>query len=635
MKLSGLIAGRLRAVLNRRYRRKAGLTGRAVQELVRNLEDQKRTLETFTASMEEEFLQLGTLLGKITALVREVNAHARNIMNAAAGRTEDAAIQFAFQLLKKAEDLVNASREQYTSVFQVFEGLHADLARVAGERGALMRTLLPLGIITTQFRIEASALDEHTRGQFFTLAETIAGIVRDVQVAVGMRFEELDRTGRAAGETVSKLANLAEEQRRETERMLAETRAHLSALNEALLVSGRSAQSVSQAGSNIARGVGQAIVGLQCQDMARQKLQHIGAAIDEMIAHLASALSGGFRRAEETDCRHFLAEAGRVQLGQLRAVFAQLNGAAGEVSAGLEALSSDGKALAEHAVQCGGAALDGRIIQHAIESIHAVLGVIESAVTSLKSVVELILHLKSTFSDCTSQILGLALRLRNVALNAQIYAAYVEAGAALEVVAKNTRLIADESMQQLDGISSQVTQVVNSVTDLEQRLVDYSDLASMEQTLLAAEAAKAEQKLGELEQGLRAAVKSIAPLEQSLTAAIQDAVESIRFPALVATVGARSTSLFQGITEEYSQLDAPSHVKVMELKRNYTMAHERAVHELAVGAAQSPGVDSTEAALQRDGRGVDAEWDGPPEPSSAAGESEGMEEKIADNVELF
>ena len=40
-----------------------------------------------------------------------------------------------------------------------------------------------------------------------------------------------------------------------------------------------------------------------------------------------------------------------------------------------------------------------------------------------------------------------------VALNAQIFAAHVDTGAALEVVASNTRTVADEAMQQLDEIS--------------------------------------------------------------------------------------------------------------------------------------------------------------------------------------
>ena len=264
-----LVAKRVRAIWERRSPGNRSLTPDGVGHLARILDEEKRTLEGFTASMEEEFLQLGGLLRKITSLARDVKSLSREIVDAVSGHSEDAAIQFAFQLLKKAEDLVRAGREQYAGVFQVFEKMHLDLTRVARERGALMRTLLPLETINTQFRIQACAFDEDTRAQFFALADAIQGILRDVQSAVGQRFEELEHAGEARGELMADLTARAAEQGKKTELMLAETRAHLSTLSDALQSSGQAAQSIAKSGANIAGGVGQAIVALQCQDMAR------------------------------------------------------------------------------------------------------------------------------------------------------------------------------------------------------------------------------------------------------------------------------------------------------------------------------------------------------------------------------
>lgn len=642
LEFSKLVANRLRAVWEGRTRHGSTLTLDGVRELSRSLEEGKQALETFTTSMEEEFLQLGALLRKITVLARDVKNRSGEIVDAAAGRAEDAAIQFAFQLLKKAEDLVRASREQYATVFQLFEKMHIDLTRVARERGALMRTLSPLESTNTQFRIQACAFDENTRAQFFALADAIAAIVRDVQSAVGQRFEELDRTGRATSELVANLTALATEQARETERMLAQTRSHLSTLNAALQSSERAAHSIAQAGSNIAGGVGKAIVALQCQDMARQKFQHICAAIDDMLGHLASGVTERFGGTEEADCRHFLADASRVQLGQLRAVFGQLDEAARQVDTGLSEVESDAKALADHAVHSGAAALDGQIIDRAIESIHAVLGVIEKAVSSIKNVLELVVKLKSTFSDCTSHILGLALGLRMVALNAQIFAAHVDTGAALEVVARNTRMIADESMQQLDEISTRVTELVDSVVDLEQRLGDYAELAEMEQVLLSGEARESENKLRTLEQDLRGAIAAMGPMEKELAETIQHAIRSIRFPEAVTEEGSRSTRLFEQIASQYSDSNGMSHRKVQDLKRNYTMQHERAVHESTVSTESMPGQEDAEEADKI----LDFDPGSQPKsklPANAEVLSEdssslepgGEGEKLADNVELF
>ena len=237
--------------------------------------------------------------------------------------------------------------------------------------------------------------------------------------------------------------------------------------------------------------------------------------------------------------------------------------------------------------------------------------------------------LKSSFSDCTSQILVLAFRLRMVALNAQIFAAHVNEGAALEVVAQNTRTIADEAMQQLDNISSRVTGLVELVVDLEQRLGDFRMLAALERDVLAGEAGESEKKLRAMKQELKTAVTAIGPLDRDLSTTLGKARERIRFPEAVAQAGARSTALFERIvlqcTDSERSPEAAAHQKVRELKRNYTMAHERDVHDVAVERV-------TEAPYVR--ANIDDPAEQFAEPLSP-GVNEVNDDELADNIELF
>jgi len=210
-----------------------------------------------------------------------------------------------------------------------------------------------------------------------------------------------------------------------------------------------------------------------------------------------------------------------------------------------------------------------------------------------------------------------------VALNAQIFAAHVDAGAALEVVAGNTRAIADEAMQQLDGISSRVTRLVDSTVELESRLNDYRELAGMEQRLLDGEAGESRTKLQLLEQELRNALSAIGPLQTELSEAVQQATVLIRFPEAVAATSARSLRFFEQIASQYSDqrdgTQATAHDGVRSLERNYTMAHERLVHEAAVGSLQPGEAISTPATVD------------PPREQV----NDKNEEQLADNVELF
>ena len=590
--LSKFLARCLRIAWTAGRRSFISLTPKSILELTSRLEVEKQALHSFTTSMEEEFLQVGTLLRKIVTVARQVQNRSDEVIAAASGRAEDAAIQFAFQLLKKAEDLVQASREQHHSVFAVFEKMHVDLIRVARERSALVRALKPLETTNVHFRIQACSFDESIRSQFFALAEAISGIVKDVQKAVGQRFEELERAGQATGELVTKLAATAAEQERETEAMLGKSRSHLAELTDVLQSAETTAQSISQAGAKIAGGVSKAIVALQCQDMSRQKFEHISGAIDEMTVYLEGELASGLAPAQQADCHRFLADGSRVQLAQLQAVFHQLDEAACAIQGGLQEVDSEARRFADYAIHAGDATLDGQIIGQAVHSIHEVLAVIDSTVANVRTVAQLVVKLKSTFSDCTSQILGLALKLRIVALNAQIFAAHVDAGTALEVVARNTRMIAEEAMQQLDEISTRVTQLVDLLVDLEQRLGDHGELAALERDLLMQEAQESEQKLRALEREVRSAVAGIGPLEGKLSDTIRQTTECIRFPEAVAGASARSIAFFKEMIFQHSSISHTKvafHHKIQELKSKYTMAHERHVHDLAFEDVEAVG----------------------------------------------
>lgn len=582
------------------------------------LRAEKEALHDFSIAMEEEFLKLGALLRTISLSAGQVRERSDAVIVAASGREEDAAIQFAFQLLKKTEDLVQASRDQYHHVLAVFKEIQIASRHIASRRRELKSTVSPLKAIPTLFRIQASLLSEKTQNEFSVVANSIQQIISEIESGVGQRFEELELMAQTALDLTAQLSVLTTQQNHEIKGMLEDARSHLSTLDMALQSSEAAAQSLVQVGDRISSGVGKAIIALQCQDIARQKFEHITEAIDQMIDRLPNRPGSDYpvRGARpDPDCLHYLADAGSVQLKQLRVVFGQLGEAARQVSGGLQEVESGAKALADHAVRSGDATLDGHVIGLAIKSIKDVLGIIDKTVGRVQSMCEIVQDLKSKFGDCGSQVADLTERLSVMALNAQISATQADAGLALEVVARNTRILSDQSRQALEAISSRVAALIDSITDVEQRLADHRELASIEQKLLAAEAGLSEKKLRALEEELHRGMGVIEPLNRKLSETIHRTIGSIRFPDAVAIAEARSTALFEAIVRQRPADKRESrtmvHGAVHELRRNYTMVDERAVHESAVGM----------------GRSVDAIAMKPPSQTQIG--------EIADNVELF
>jgi len=616
------------------------LTADRASCLVVSLMGEKHALDEFTRAMEGEFLALGSALGNISGLARQVRDRADEVIGAASGRTEDAAIQFAFQLLKKAEDLVHASSEQYANVLAVFDNIQDGLANLARQRNALEQILFPLGMIKIQFRIQSCSFDGAARNEFFGLSSSIADLVKDVRSAVGEKFEQLAHTQRATGEFAAKLATTMERQRHATGRTLAEVRSHLSSLNDVLRSSEQVALSLSQAGDGIASGVGKAIVALQCQDMARQRFEHIGEAIDEMVCRLEAVRAHDPAGGEDDDCRLYLSDAGRVQLGQLSAIFTQLEAAAHAVTEGFGETQAAGRLLAHEAVRCGGAALDGQIASRSIESVRQVLAVIQHAIDDIGHVIELVGSLRSELGNCSSQLLPITHRLQFAALNARISAEQLHAGKTVEVLAEMTNNIAKEAMLQFDELSLGVGSLVDSTLNLGQRLSDYRELAALEQNVLAKEAGESGEKLRALEDSVRRALAAIGPLEQELSSAIQGAIQQVRFPVTVATASKRSKAVFEEIVREYTDPEKELEARqdeVQALKRNYTMSHERVIHELALNIVAPPEMGSGEVArtstdVLGSGRGSLVQETAQ---QKATMEPDEGEERLAANIELF
>jgi hypothetical protein len=127
-------------------------------------------------------------------------------------------------------------------------------------------------------------------------------------------------------------------------------------------------------------------------------------------------------------------------------------------------------------------------------------------------------------------------------------------------------------------------------------------------------------------------------MERELSDTLRRTAGTIRFPDAVSKTSARATALFEQIALQYSDsskgADVASHFKVEELNRNYTMAHERVVHEAVTGASAPPDINSAaepDTPLERNGDMLVAGFEeGDATPTGAADD-----EELADNVELF
>jgi hypothetical protein len=585
------------------------------------LTEEKDALLSLVHGMEAEFLATGDGLERLSRQLGDIRRECQTLTDLTLGQTQDAAVQFAFQLLKKAEDLMLASYEQYDHVFATFSELQQKLAQVSQQRDELMRVLLPLNFITMAFRIEASRHPVEVQQAFSTLADSVNRTVSDVRSTMERQFDDLAESQQIAHRMMGQISASIQQHRTAVSITLAASRSQLGALSEALISSGAGATDLARRNEAVKRHISGIVMALQCQDITRQQIEHVGEAMEEMRAHLGDGQPA--KPARDADTRQFVWHAGQIQLQQVQSVFDQLNQAADTLKSGIQNLRSDAAAAAELAVRVGGATLDANVASQCQAGIGEILGILAQGVQKTAQMIAAFEPLQASFVDCTGKATALASDVRRAGLNAQVFAIQAPDGATLEVLAGRVHIISEEVIQQVASMGAALNQTSAMVNNLRQRLEDFQILCQSEQEVLTAESALSRKKLADLESAIPVQIGCVTGRQEIFAGSVEEVLANIQFPETVAHASSRSTGFFQDLVtwgragETGLPAEAVTSEKIDGLKAKYTMAAERHVHAAALQPAPAAASGSAGEAT------IELFEDGPaaaPEEAVAIGE---------------
>jgi len=542
--------------------------------------------------MEAEFLATGDGLERLATQLGEIRKECQSLTDLTLGQTQDAAVQFAFQLLKKAEDLVLASYDQYDHVFTTFNELQQRLAQASKQHDELMRVLLPLTFITLSFRIEASRHPVEVQQAFFNLSDHMNRTVKDVRSTMERQFDELAASQRIAQSLMEQVSVSVQQHRKKVSATLAATRSQLDTLSEALINSGAGARYLAERNQMVTNHISGLVMALQCQDMASQRIEHVGEAMVEMRGHLDEGRPA--TPSSDAVARQFIFRAGQIQLQQVRSVFDELNHAADSLKSGIQGLRTDAGAAAELALKVGSTALDTNVASQCQAGIGDILGIVKQAVRKIADIISAFEPLQASFVDCTGKATALAGDVRLAGLNAQVFAIRTPDGATLEVLAGRVHAISEEVIEQVDRLGNALSNTSAMVNNLRQRLEDFQMLGQAEQTILAEESLLSMKKLADLESAIPVQIQCVCQKQGTFTESADGVLASILFPVTVAQASSRSLGFLQDLVAwggagGAELLDESAAVQKLDrLKSKYTMESERHAHAAAMETVTAP-----------------------------------------------
>ena len=581
---------------------KSTLLRREGNDWAQRLEDEKKSLRSLVDVMEVEFVAMSKGLMRLGEQLSHTQTQCQSLTDLTLGAKEDAAVQFSFQLLKKVEDLLLATYDQYDHVFAAFRELQRWLSHLPKQHDELLRVLLPLNIITTAFRIEASRRPAEVQEIFTSLATAVNRMVTEVRGTLECQFEELAASEQIVRSLMEQVSASIQSQRTEASSTLESSRHQLRVLGQALASSGAGAVNLAQQNRAITRHIGNIVMALQCQDITSQKIAHVSEAMDGMRIHLEEAEAGD--SAAVSDPRQFVFRAAQIQLHQVQDVFDQLKGAADSLKSGMQSLRTESGTAAEAAVKVGSTALNANVARQSQARISAMLTIIKQALGKIGDILAAFESLQSRFVNCSKGAAVLAIDVRYAALNAQIFAVHARDGATLEVLAGRMRIISDETILQVERMGASLCQTDEMINNLRERLADFQSLGQAEQQVLIDESVISQKKLSDLESGIPALIGSITEQQETFAQAVDRVLANVRFPEAVAEAHSRSIGFFQELVswggEGVSDTVAnEASRKIDLLKSHYTMESERQAHAAALGSARAtPGATLSQPAIE-------------------------------------
>jgi len=419
---------------------------REIEIELSNLQNQ---VEQFLTISEDDFLNIGGKLREYQNFSNRVNNHAKKIIEAIGTDIVTAGMDKLSGLFNTIGKHFEEASETIEKDKQDLQNIHNKLSYIEDSLSGfdkIVKTLRMLGIAA---KIESARLNI-SDGGFFLLAET----VDKMSTQIGERKKVIkDKTNGLLlhlAKSLGELVNLAVEQDKQNKRFDESTVHSLETFKHKNLVCATAIGEIKVVGAKLTIYLGNIVQDIQFHDIARQQLQHVDEALEEMKAKATGIAENDV---EDFSYIHDNLELQSRQLSGTLANFTKsvlsIIGSLHEVEAGVDELFEESRKIISTD------STSGNLHQEMIkENLCFIKKGLEENIIIEKNLDKSIEEIVTIVNDLARQIgmieeVGSEIEL--VALNAQIKAAHLgKEGASLGVLAEAIQKLSFEAKEQTE-----------------------------------------------------------------------------------------------------------------------------------------------------------------------------------------
>lgn len=523
--------------------------------------------------LEGNFLKVGDNLEAMDTNSRKLVVQCENLIHLASGGEEgEQLLREALDVLREPLDYLGFCMDQHERLLDLLGQCVSKTEGLIQIRERMHDAISPLTFMAVLFKIESAYLDEEHKATFMTVTNEVEQLHRLVDETFAENARQLDQ----AHETLAGVRGRLEADFRSHAKLISSKKEGIakaiSSLDEQMARNNERDMRLHEHGQQLAREVSGIVMGLQFQDIIKQKCDHVAEALDD--AH-AGDLNWGQTLA--------------LQVCQLDSIRNDLSQGVATVSSGLTQIDRRTEELSQSSVSLENiesmtAAVDGmvQLLLDMLADVHDTISLMAELSEQGHVAVQ---PAGGLARDMTHTTVELAINMRLIALNAQIRSVQSGQGTGLEILASRTAEISGEINDISAQLSGNLTELHSAIdemlalfgrfrnegsqclTGLEQRRKPMEDrLHSLRDRTLQAVA-----ELGNDLDRMRATTGEVKALMEVLP----QSEEKLR---LVGGV------LEQGCKEDEDETDRKAALE--SLNQRYTMASEREVHEAFLAARQ-------------------------------------------------
>lgn len=548
----------------------------------------------FGRETDEEFTAMALGLGGITRQLEAMGQRAAGLEAILQDRDGDRALESTHGLCKNAIELVHASLGTSHALLARMREADASLLQALAVREDFENNFMVLRALSMGIRIEAARVSTEFQGVFSQVAGAIRDIDEKIVITTGRAFSRMealvceaaaDHDGTIRDETA--LYGQARESIDLVQRDIETLRRGLAPCAEALQrVSG---QLEATAGPRTA-----ILFSLQYQDIVRQKLEHVATGFRDIAQH--------------SDDRVFLHRAAALQQTHLASAREEIVTAGREATAGLETLLRIGgeiNSLLQTVESTAVAALARSHMDEIVERelLHLARIANRSAETN-RRITARVERIEAVVRVFSGDVAGHQREVKLVALNAQIAAARLPSGGALEKLAEEASRVAQRNAETTERLAARLRLTLDRLLAIKQEADAMLESMNRDKSALESGAASVTDKLIRHRQAIQDQSRSVCSEFAEVQERTRALLDRIHFPDLIEGCFSAAGRLCRELEARTAASLATASLSLAGARRfrdhllRYTMEEERAAHAAVIGdasaGAPSPAGDSPE-----------------------------------------